>query len=160
MLQDEALLDKMHKCKWYSFRVFSTMILASFAYPNSFCNQKMKRITGWERFFFFFLFVLDNENRVHYFFSFSLCFCITTWMHCSFHKLCEPGCWNWTCWLNTLERFFCALCSISLFRFFFFSFLFLSFLFFFSSLVRFPRTELNVVCSMNLLFQRDLPFLV
>lgn len=41
------------------------------------------------------------------------------------------------CWLNTLERFFCALCSISPFCFFlfisflFFSFLFCSFLFFF-----------------------------
>lgn len=89
----------------------------------------MKRITG-----FFCLFDLDSENRVRYFFSFSLCFRIMTWVHCSFHKLCEPSCWNCADWIR-LSASFVLYVPFHLFVFFFsflfFSFLFCSFLFFF-----------------------------
>ena len=52
------------------------------------------------------------------------------------------------CWLNTLERFFCALCSISLFCFFF-SFLFCSFLFFSFFFFSLPFVSSNgIECSL------------
>lgn len=109
-------------------------------------------IIGWE--FFIYLFDLDSENRVRYFFSFFVSGCIAVFIN-YVNPVVEI----------VLIEYAWALLLCSMFHFtflflFFVSFLFFSFLFSSSLFRSFPRTELNVVCSMNLLFQRDLPFLV